>query len=137
MSRNAELNKIARQEGIIILDINCPKNKSMSLINDDGNCYIGIDNNMTVRNEIVHKAHELGHCITGSFYNRHTQLDIKTQHEYRADKWAIKKLIPRDELIEIFEKGMTNIWQVAEYFEVTEDFAKKACKFYGYYNETI
>lgn len=137
MNRNIEFDKIAQKFGIEILEFKCPKNKSISVMNDDGNCYIGIDSNMTERNEIVHKAHELGHCLTGSFYNRYSKLDIISKHEYRANKWAIKKLIPKDELIEAFEKGIIELWQVAEHFEVTEDFAKQACKFYGYYNEAI
>ena len=42
-------------------------------------------------------AHELGHCETGSFYNRYAKLDVRQQHENRADKWAIRRLVPMAE----------------------------------------
>lgn len=43
-------------------------------------------------------AHEAGHCITGSFYNLYAPLDRRSKHERQADKWAVKKLIPKVEL---------------------------------------
>lgn len=43
-------------------------------------------------------AHELGHCVTGSFYNRYAKLDLRQKHENRADKWAIEQLVPADAL---------------------------------------
>lgn len=36
--------------------------------------------------ETVCLAHELGHCETGSFYNRLAKLDVRQRHENRADK---------------------------------------------------
>lgn len=80
--------------------------------------------------ETVILAHELGHCDTGSFYNKYSDFDIRAKHEYRADKWAIKKLVPKDELNEAFEHGIVEPWDLAEYFNVTEDFIKKAVAFY-------
>lgn len=70
--------------------------------------------------------HELGHCETCSFYNEHSSFDIRQRHENRADKWAIKKLIPKDELHSAVTGGCTEIWELAEYFGVTEDFMRKA-----------
>lgn len=138
MDRNVELDNIAEQEGILILETHCPESGSMSLMTDCGNCYIGIDSkNKTEQEIIVHKAHELGHCVTGSFYNRYSKFDLISRHEYRADKWAIKKLIPEEELIEAFEQGYTESWQIADYFDLPEKFIRKACKFYGYYNGPI
>ena len=75
-------------------------------------------------------AHELGHCVTGSFYNRYSEFDVIAKHERRADKWAIKKLIPEDELNDAFEHGIVEPWDLAEYFNVTEDFIIKAVEFY-------
>lgn len=80
----------------------------------------------------VHLAHELGHCITGSFYNICCKYDIKSRHEYRADKWAISTLIPFDKLLSALQDGITEKWQLAEHFEVTEHFIEKALSFYEY-----
>lgn len=80
--------------------------------------------------EKVHLAHELGHCETGSFYNVHSKFDIKAKYENRADKWAIKKLIPKDELNEAVRHGLQEVWELAEYFEVPYQFMEKAIRYY-------
>ena len=39
-------------------------------------------------------AHELGHVETGSFYNIYSPFDLRAKQERRADKAAIKMLVP-------------------------------------------
>ena len=138
MNIRDELDHIAEDEDITVLNTNCPECGSISLMTSEGNCYIGIDNKeMTKAEELVHMAHELGHCVTGSFYNRYSKFDIISKHEYCANKWAIKKLIPKDELISAFESGIMEIWELAEHFGVTEEFMIQTCEFYGYYHKAI
>ena len=84
--------------------------------------------------EKVHLAHELGHCMTGSFYSRHTAVDSRQRHENRADKWAVNHLIPVDQLDDAIAAGYTEIWELAEHFGVTEDLAKKAVCYYVHGN---
>ena len=76
--------------------------------------------------ERVHLGHELGHCITGSFYNIHSPVDIRQRHENRADKWAILRMIPVDDLDDAVAAGCTELWELAERFGVTESFMRKA-----------
>ena len=134
MNRNKELDFIAIEENITILETDCPKSGSISFMAESGNCYIGINSEeMTEAEQAVHKAHELGHCVKGAFYNRYSSFDIISKHEYTADKYAIKTLVPKDELLRAF-KTSTQIWELAEIFGVTEDFMIKACEFYGYYH---
>ena len=64
----------------------------------DGSCFIVLDAKLPERLVKEHAAHEVGHCIKGAFYNRNAALDLISQHEYRADKWAIETLVPREEL---------------------------------------
>lgn len=139
MNRIEELDILAEKENITIINAECPECGSISLMTNNGSCYIGIDNNfpMSTREELVQKAHEIGHCVTGSFYNKYAKFDIVSRHEYRANKWAIKRLIPKDELIIAFESGIIEIWELAEHFDVTEDFMIKACEFYGFYHRAI
>lgn len=42
----------------------------------------------------------------------------------------LKKLIPKDELDEAVKKGCTEVWDLAEYFGVTEPFMLKAIEYY-------
>ncbi len=78
-------------------------------------------------------AHEIGHCVKGAFYNRYATADNISQHEYRADKWAIENLIPKSELIKAIKKNLDSIYLLAQHFDVSEDFMIKACRYYGVY----
>ena len=75
-------------------------------------------------------AHEMGHIETGSFYNFFSPFDIKAKHENKANKQAIKKLVPLDELKEALINGFTEIWQLAEYFDVSTIFMTKCIAYY-------
>ena len=76
-------------------------------------------------------AHELGHCITGAFYSIDFPFDIRQRHENRADKWAIKRLVPEKELEKAVADGYTEIWALADFFGVTEYEIRKAIKLAG------
>lgn len=127
----SELYVLAQNENIDISCFDLPECRSLSLLMGD-KCYIAIDPFAleTTADEACILAHELGHCVTGSFYNRYSDIDIRAKHERRADKWAIKKLVPKDELNDAFEHGIVEPWDLAEYFNVTEDFIRKAVEFY-------
>ena len=79
-----------------------------------------------VRLHVPAWGHRLGHCLTGSFYNRYTPYDVRRRHENRADKWAVRSLIPAPELDEAIASGHTQMWELAEHFGVTEEFMRKA-----------
>ena len=127
---------LAQQENIEVLPFPVPKNGSMSVMTPEGSCYIGMDESVrdgAVR-ERVHLAHELGHCITGSFYNIHAAIDHRRRHENRADKWAVRRLIPVEQLDDAVAEGCTELWELAEHFGVTESFIKKAVCLYVHGN---
>ena len=123
-----ELYEIAESENIDIYSAALPLTKSASIMDDELNCYIGIDYEQisTTSDEKMHLAHEIGHCIKGAFYNRHSKLDLISKHEYSADKWACENLLPKDEMEAAFRKGYVEVWQIAEYFDVPERLVKKA-----------
>ena len=130
LSKTSELYQLAEQEGIPIIHLSVPLCGSVSLQQDNGRCYIGLDD-MPITQERVHLAHELGHCLTGSFYNRYSPYDVRAKHEHRADKWAIHRLIPRESLEQAVAAGRCELWELAEYFEVTEEFINKAVNLYA------
>jgi len=128
----SELCDIAEDNDIDVAYINCPKSGSISLMTEDGTCYIGLDKKVADCETIgkIRLAHELGHCTKGAFYNRYSELDIISKHEYRANKWAAQKLIPYEDFIKACKQGYTETWQLAEYFDVTEDFVRTAYNIY-------
>ena len=91
----------------------------------------------TLAQETVCLAHELGHCETGSFYNRYAALDVRQQHENRADKWAIRRLVPAEELDAAMADGCDTIPALADRFGVTEPFIRKAVCWYAHGNLAV
>lgn len=127
---NNDLYDLADQLGITVLSFPLPNCKSLSLENKD-DYYIGIDEKQleSSKEERVHIAHELGHCVTGSFYNEFSPIDNRGKCEATADRWAVRKLVDKDILISLLKSGM-DVWEIAEYFNVTEDFIRKSYYLY-------
>lgn len=126
----------AEQEHIAVLRYPLPQTGSLSVMLPDGTCYIGMDDGIcdSGTSERVHLSHELGHCVTGAFYNIYALADLRQRHENRADKWAIQRLIPVEQLDDAIACGHTELWDLAEYFGVTESFLKKAICYYVHGN---
>ncbi len=131
-----DLYDLAKQQNIEVIPFPVPENGSMSIMLEDGGCFIGMDESVRDGDvqERVHLVHELGHCVTGSFYNIHASIDCRQRHENRADKWAITTLIDLEELDDAVAEGCTEVWELAERFGVTEEFIRKALCYYVHGN---
>jgi hypothetical protein len=127
-----DLYRFADEQNIEVLTYPMRDNGSMSVMDDDGSCYVGMDESVQDGSlqEQVHLAHELGHCATGGFYNRYSPHDLRQKHERKADAWAIRQLIPETELIEAVCAGITDLWELADLFDVTAEFMQKAVCYY-------
>jgi len=132
----SNLYDFAKQQNIEVLPYSMPQNGSMSVMLEDGRCFVGMDDSVRDGSvqERVHLSHELGHCVTGSFYNIHAAIDYRQRHENRANKWAIHALIPVEALDDAIAEGCTEVWELAERFQVTEDFIRKAVCLYVHGN---
>ncbi len=111
-----------------------PMNRAQSLsipLGEGGAIAIDPRRVESAADEKLKLCHELGHCVTGSFYNRYAPLDVRQRHELHADRWAIAQLVPRGELEGALRRGVWEVWELAEHFEVTEDFMRKALCHYG------
>ncbi len=130
---NTELYTFADGRNILTIDGRLTKTQSLSLMDGAKNCAIVMDSSKipTSAEEKVILAHEVGHCETGAFYDENS-LELRSRCEYRADKWAVKMLIPKDSLSQAFKSGITRTWELAEHFGVTEEFILKACRLYGF-----
>lgn len=127
-----DLYRYAEVSNIPVISFSMPLSESMSVLYG-GSCYVGIDP-MKLRSETEEKeklAHELGHCATGAFYNKYAACDIRERHERKAALWAIKMLVPQDELIKALNNCFcTNRFELAEHFDVSEDFMQMALDYY-------
>lgn len=127
-----ELYETAYLNDIEVYNFEMNKAEATSIMDDDGNCYIALNpyKLKSVPDEMVKLAHDLGHCMTGSFYNRYSKLNNISQKEYRADRWAIQHLIPYYEFESALKNGYTEPWELAEYFSLPEEFVRRAIKYY-------
>ena len=132
----SKLYQIAEEENIEVDCFDLQNREALSIMDDEGICYIAIDpyKLKSEEDERMKLAHELGHCMTGSFYNIHTAVDCRQRHENRADKWAINQLVPVEELDQAVAGGCYELWELSERFGVTEQFMKKAICYYVYGN---
>lgn len=99
-----------------------------STIEMNGNYGIFMDfhNISTQAEELVAVAHEGGHVFTGATHKVSSPYDLIAKHEYKADKWAIQRLISPEALDAAVADGCTDLHSLAEHFNVTIPFMKKA-----------
>lgn len=75
-------------------------------------------------------AHELGHCATGCTHRVSSPYDLVCRHEYKADRWAVQRYLPFEELQKAVQGGCTEPWQLAEYFQLSEETVRRALNYY-------
>lgn len=128
MERN-ELFQIAEEKGHRIVYFPLPVNKSVSIPLAD-TCVVGLDPSLTERELKTCLAHELGHCEYGGFYCRDVPLEVLGRREYRANIWAARRILPFPDLKKAVHCGITEPWELAEYFNTTEEMVRFALTYY-------
>lgn len=123
-----ELLSFAESHGHMIYYMNLQEVKAVTL--DDDDSYIALSNALHGSEEKEIAAHELGHCECGGFYNRYSAYEVKAKVEYRADKWAYRKLVPVRAVRRAMKKGVQTPWELAEVFDVSCEYIGKALEHY-------
>lgn len=122
----------AERMGHRVLDYRFARIGSVAVRDTNGVCTIGLDRTK-LRSRAdgrVVLAHELGHCETGAFYTRDVTPEARGRREERADRWAIRSLMPYTAICAAIRSGARESWALAEAFDVTEAFASKAVAYY-------
>jgi hypothetical protein len=132
MDRLDMLYDMAEENGITVDAFHINTVPSMSLKDAEGDCYIAVDPMQleTRVQETERLAHEMGHCMTDSFYNERLPLFTRGRMERRANKWAVHRLVPLDTLIGVIERGYVEKWEIAEELSVTESMVNDAFRIY-------
>lgn len=127
-----KLYKIAEKNQINIHSFHLPATGCVALKSDRG-LFVGIDPKIFSGGprEKVCLAHELGHLQTDSLYNSNFPVSVRLEKEKKADLWAIKLLIPLPALKKAIKNGYTDVFELSEYFGVTEKFMAKAIEYYN------
>lgn len=84
----------------------------------------------SLRNMKAVLAHEIGHCATGCTHRISSPIDLVERHEYKANRWAIELCLPFETLQQAMQEGFQEPWQLAEYFEMPEEFIRRALAYY-------
>lgn len=71
-------------------------------------------------------SHELGHACTGALHKVASPFELVERSEYRANRWAAEQFLPVSEFQEAFAAGYTELWQLAEYFDLPEEVVRNA-----------
>ncbi len=124
-----ELSDIIEQNGTILAftPLKHSKLAAFSCRLKDERCAIAVDEKKLETNANVKTAllHEFAHCITGTFYNEYTSPQMRQKLEYRADKHVAENDIKKSDIIRASRSGITEIWEFAEYFNITVEYMKR------------
>lgn len=132
--------QLAEDEGIEVEQFDfIPPIRGIYYVGEDAPPIIGLDNSLMSDFTSLRcvLAEELGHHFTTAgcfmprqFFNHGDRLHI-SKIEFKAMKWAVNYLIPEDELLDAIGSGLYEPWELAEHFNVTEEFAKFRLKLFG------
>lgn len=91
---------------------------------------IGIKKDLTNKEKAGIIAEEIGHYYKtyGNILDQSNTLNRKEERKARI--WAYKKLVGITKIINAFEYGIQNRYELSDYLEVTEEFIVEAVKYY-------
>ena len=122
--------EIAQQEDIIVEFFNFAQPlEGIYIVNSDLPIVIGLNSSLKNNTPLLRSvmAEELGHhftsvgsCVPQQFYNYNYRCRIN-KCEYKALKWAALYLIPLNKLLNAIKCGISTIWELAEFFNVTDE----------------
>ena len=128
MTTLSSLYAMAERQGLDVYYF--PMRQNAAVSTPDGCIGIDVDRLEDSAAEKACLAHEMGHCLTGSFYRLDTPLALRSRAEERADRWAIRQLVPLRELRRALRAGLGRPDELAEHFGVPEDIIGKAIFYY-------
>lgn len=123
MNRYEEL--IAEYENELSIEERTMINKGLYCDN-----VVWINRKMSTAEKLSIVAEEIGHYKTssGNILDQDSIANIK--QELQARRWAYEKVLPLDLVMKAITSGLTEVYDLAEYFDVTEIFMRECLKHY-------
>lgn len=123
MNRYEEL--IAEYENELNIEEHSMINKGLYCDN-----VVWINRKMSTAEKLSIVAEEIGHYKTssGNILDQDSIANIK--QELQARRWAYEKVLPLDLVMQAITNGLTEVYDLAEYFDVTEIFMRECLKHY-------
>lgn len=123
MNRYEEL--IAEYENELNIEEHSMINKGLYCDN-----IVWINRKMSTAEKLSIVAEEIGHYKTssGNILDQDSIANIK--QELQARRWAYEKVLPLDLVMQAIMSGLTEVYDLAEHFDVTEIFMRECLKHY-------
>ena len=89
----------------------------------DGGCYAIFLDFTKIRSTRLLRGvcyHEMGHAATGALHKVDSPYELVERSEYRANRWAAENCLSEQDFRAAFAEGYTELWQLAEYFDLPE-----------------
>ena len=74
--------------------------------------------------------HELGHVATGALHKVDSPYELVERSEYRANRWSAQHYMTAEDFQDAFAAGCTELWQLAEYFDMPEEDVQAALTYW-------
>lgn len=74
--------------------------------------------------------HELGHAATGALHKVSSPYETVERSEYRANRWTAEAYLTVENFRQAFADGITEPWELAEYFDLPEIDIKNALTYW-------
>ena len=101
-------------------------------IRDDGYYAIFLDFSKIQSTRLLRGVccHELGHVATGALHKVDSPFELAERSEYRANRWTAETYLTKKDFLTAFAAGCTELWQLAEYFDLPESDIRGALDFW-------
>lgn len=75
-------------------------------------------------------CHELGHAATGALHKVDSPFETVGRSEHRAHRFVAEHYLREEDFREAFREGYTEMWQLAEYFDLPEEVIQSAYQYW-------
>ena len=74
--------------------------------------------------------HEQGHAATGALHKVCSPYETVERSEHRANRWCAEHYLTEEDFRKAFRGGCTQLWELAEYFDLPEPDIEKALNYW-------
>lgn len=92
--------------------------------------FLDIEKIRTLAQELEAVSHEWAHLDGGYLYTLDAPYAVRRKAEVKADRAQIRKVIPYEEMNAAIRAGLTEWYELADWFGVSEVFVKRAYDYY-------
>lgn len=92
--------------------------------------FLDFTKNKTIRQLRGTCMHEQGHAATGALHKVCSPYETVERSEHRANRWTAEHYLTEQDFRGAFSFGYTELWELAEYFDLPEQDIKNALHYW-------